>query len=315
MDDTLSVEALTQLRFFEGESPDALEWLLDACKWRELADGEVLLAPEQTNDKLYVLVRGVLKIHLERDDPSIKTLHPGECAGEMSVLDDNPTSAWVVAEGSTRVMELDDDSVWALITHSHIVAVNLLTILSDRVRSDNRRLDRSQQLRSFYEHHAKVDSLTGLHNRRWLDRTLARLAKRAEGSDQPLSLIMIDADHFKNYNDTHGHPAGDRALHAIATAVLANVRPNDVAARYGGEEFVVLLPDTGLRKALDVAERLRESVMSSVIMADDGSRLPDVTVSVGVATASNGEPVTALLAASDAALYRSKQLGRNRVSS
>jgi diguanylate cyclase (GGDEF)-like protein len=260
-------------------------------------------------------VEGELEVQLEPSGANLNVLHAGECVGEMSVMDNNHTSAWVTAVKPTRLMQLDSPTVWALITHSHIVAVNLLSILSDRVRSDNVRYDKSQQLKSFYGYHAKVDALTGLHNRRWLDTTLERLSRRPKVNFQPLTLIMLDADHFKNYNDSHGHLAGDAALNGIAGAIQDGLRPVDLAARYGGEEFVVVLPDTGLSKAIDVAERLREAISARVIKADDGRLLPGVTVSLGVASVEDGQDPDGLLAAADAALYRSKQQGRDRVSS
>lgn len=311
----LTAEDLTQLRFFRGESPDVLEWLLDACQRRTLKPEDILLEPGQSNHLMYVILSGSLQVRLERESNVISVLTQGESAGEMSVLDSAHTSAWVIAESVVELMELDARHVWSLITHSHIVAVNLLSILSNRVRSDNRVIDKSQQLKNFYEYHAKVDALTGLHNRRWLDETLTRLSRLSRVNGQPLGIIMLDADYFKAYNDTHGHLAGDAALHAIGKSMQIHIRPNDIAARFGGEEFVVLLPDTGLRKALDVAERLCSSIREVVIRAEDGQLLPHVTVSAGVATAQPGDEAGHLLGAADAALYRAKQMGRDRACS
>lgn len=310
----LSAEGLTTLRFFRGESPDALDWLLDTSARRHLRAGDVLLQPGTANEELFVILAGTLEVRLDPAGEIISTLERGDCAGEMSVLDRTHTSAWVSAPQDCELMVLGAAQLWTLITHSHTVAVNLLCMLSERVRSDNRLIDHSQQLRSFYEYHAKVDALTGLYNRRWLDQSLVRLARRAELNDAPLGLIMSDLDHFKQYNDSHGHLAGDTALHSIATLITANLRPHDLAARYGGEEMVVLLPDTTLEQAMVIAARLCDAVRSARLHNEDGRPLPGVTVSLGVAAESGAVSPGRLLAAADAALYRAKTQGRDRVS-
>jgi diguanylate cyclase (GGDEF)-like protein len=158
------------------------------------------------------------------------------------------------------------------------------------------------------EHQAATDALTGLPNRRSLDRALAAQLALAQREKRPLSLLMLDLDHFKAVNDTHGHGVGDAVLRAFAQRVQAQLRPSDVCARYGGEEFVVLLSGTKELLAVETAERLRRAVA-------DGPLVPGVaiTVSVGLATWRDGEDAAALLARADAALYAAKRAGRNRV--
>ena len=161
---------------------------------------------------------------------------------------------------------------------------------------------------------ARTDGLTNLLNRRGFDESLAREWRRCHRNGKPISLLMLDADHFKAYNDRFGHQAGDGVLRALAACVLANIRrPGDVAARYGGEEFIVILPDTDLAGAGHIAEAIRAGVEALAIPhAVDG---PVVTISVGVSFAVAGNSVTTddLLAAADGALYESKATGRNRV--
>jgi diguanylate cyclase (GGDEF)-like protein/PAS domain S-box-containing protein len=164
-----------------------------------------------------------------------------------------------------------------------------------------------------YERHACVDALTGMHNRRWLEDTFARQVARCAQEGQALTLIMLDADHFKQYNDRHGHLAGDCALRALGRAIAENIRPNDLAARYGGEEFAVLLPDTTLEQALAVAERLRRAVERNDVFTSEGQTLPSITLSLGLAQMRDGDTLHTLLTAADAALYRAKAAGRNRV--
>ena len=125
-----------------------------------------------------------------------------------------------------------------------VVALNLLRMLAKRVRNDNRRLQDADRMQRKYEKAATVDALTGLRNRRWLNEAFERQLQRTLRSDQPVSVLMIDADHFKHVNDTHGHIVGDEVLVQIGRTLAAGLRPQDLLARYGGEEFAVLPPVT-----------------------------------------------------------------------
>lgn len=152
-----------------------------------------------------------------------------------------------------------------------------------------------------------TDPLTGLANRRSFDAGLARELAGIRRHGRPVSLCLLDVDHFKRYNDTHGHLAGDQALVLVASVLRSELRGLDLAARYGGEEFVLLLPDTDLDAAAGVAERIRSAVAD---LPAPGSPL---TVSIGVAAATEGCFPDALIATADEALYAAKEGGRNRV--
>jgi diguanylate cyclase (GGDEF)-like protein len=168
--------------------------------------------------------------------------------------------------------------------------------------------------RRMLEHLAHVDGLTELANRRRFDEMFELELQRARRQDAPLSIALLDIDAFKQYNDHYGHPAGDRALRAVARAAAAAMRrPGDLAARYGGEEIVLLMPATDAAHARAVVERLRDA-LNRLEISHVGSPVASVlTVSVGGATLLPGEDATALFAAADAHLYRAKQAGRNRV--
>lgn len=154
---------------------------------------------------------------------------------------------------------------------------------------------------------AATDGLTGVANRRTFEDLLARSYTRAARSGVPLSLVMIDLDHFKALNDQYGHQVGDATLKRVAPALVAACRPGDVVARYGGEEFAVLLPDTDQRDVAVVAERLRAAVAA---LAQD----PAITASIGAASFPvHAADATELVKAADDALYDSKRTGRNRV--
>ena len=162
---------------------------------------------------------------------------------------------------------------------------------------------------------ATRDGLTGLANRRCFDDTMKAEWSRALRQQQPLSLLMVDVDNFKAYNDANGHLGGDECLKRIAGAVASEMRANDLVARYGGEEFAVILPNQALKGAAIVAERIRCRVEALRLPLEPGI-CGHVTVSIGAATAlaSNDSAACQLVATADAALYRAKHMGRNRIS-
>lgn len=156
------------------------------------------------------------------------------------------------------------------------------------------------------------DPLTGLYNRRYLEETMQREEMRARRSGQPMSIVMADIDHFKQYNDTQGHQAGDSLLQSFGEVLGRVVRDEDIACRYGGEEFILVLPGAALEKAMQRAEEVRTAVMR--LRARQGGRsLPDVTASFGVASfPQHGDQWRDVLRQADQALYAAKQQGRNR---
>lgn len=310
----LSAQQLSELLLFRGESPDALEWLLEACTVRTLKAGEVLLSPVQPNDTLYIILSGILRVELTTQGERVHTeLDAGHCVGEMSVIDGAPPSAVVIADTDTQLLAIDGNLLWSLINRSHAVARNLLYILSSRVRRDNQAIIASLEQQRVFEQYSHLDALTDLHNRRWLDNTLSRLVERCSIDGQPLSLIILDVDHFKHYNDTYGHLAGDCALRVLADTLQRNIRGNDAAARYGGEEFVVIMPNTNKTDAMLTAERLCGAIRAQPVRDADGRDLPRITVSIGLAALQAEQNSAELLASADAALYRAKHAGRDRV--
>jgi len=305
---------LTFLQLFKGESPQAVEWVRDVAWDIHLRDDGVLLEPGQENHALYFVLEGRLRIELATEDRAFITyIEPGDCVGELSVLDGKPTSARVVAHGDTWVLALDRADLWRLINTSHTVARNLLYMLSNRIRQDDQALTDSFVMQQRYARSARIDTLTGLYNRYWLEEMLPRLVERAQTDKDDLGMLMIDVDRFKQFNDTHGHLGGDEALRSLGIILLANLRPDDSAVRYGGEEFVILLPGLNRRQVVEVAERLCEHVRLASQEKMSGKQLPGITISVGVAMLKPEQTGEVLIAEADAALYQAKHAGRDQV--
>ncbi|MEA9771837.1 diguanylate cyclase [Xanthomonas campestris] len=157
------------------------------------------------------------------------------------------------------------------------------------------------------------DPLTGLFNRRYLEEALNHELSRCTRRVQPLSVLMLDVDHFKQFNDLHGHSGGDRVLAAIGELLLTQTRGEDICCRYGGEELTIILPEVDLATASAMAEKLRAGIDGLQVMAD-GVSLPKITASFGVATfPGHAGNAAQLLRKADEALYRAKQAGRNQV--
>ncbi len=161
---------------------------------------------------------------------------------------------------------------------------------------------------------ALTDGLTNLSNRKAFDAEIRRAAREAQKDGMAFSLLMMDIDHFKSFNDNYGHQVGDQVLRLVARTLIDGVKGRDMAARFGGEEFAILLPETNLQAALKVAESLRKAVArKEVINRNSGDKLGRITLSGGVAQYVAGENVEDLIERADAALYTAKHNGRNQI--
>lgn len=311
--DILLLSRLQLFRNVDLLSP-ALHDLLGSCIYRKLATDEIVLSTREENHYLYIVLKGRLVIQLtQHDDVPFATVEPGECVGEMSIIDSRIPYEKISASEETMVLVIEREILWRMISVSHEISRNLLYIMSERVRYSNLVIADSLEMQRKYQRYAMTDALTGLHNRGWLDDAFDREVKRSERDQLPLSLIMIDVDNFKEYNDVYGHLAGDHVLATIAKSIRSPLRPNDLVARFGGEEFAVMLPETNVINAKFIAERLRENVGNTELGMIDGKQLPKVTISLGISTRSPDDTLDMLIAAADVAMYHAKQKGRNRV--
>ncbi|MFO0676856.1 MAG: GGDEF domain-containing protein [Polyangiaceae bacterium] len=307
-------ESVTDLPLFRRVDLGRSGRLLRRCGVVELGRGEVLLEKDRSNDVLYVVLSGSLSVRLESEDgDEVARVVPGQTVGEMSVIDDSPTSAFVVGAEPSRLLAIDEGTFWEFVRSSDEFSTNLLFLLAGRIRKSNGSLTEVSRQKVHFERASLVDPLTGLHNRRWLGEKLPRLLRRHEFTSEPVSVVAIDIDHFKRVNDTFGHAAGDRVLERVAILLRDNLRPTDLVARWGGEEFVAVLPGTPGEGALVAADRVRLAVANSPFEMEGHAFDWHVTLSMGVADTKAGCDADAILAAADAALYQAKRRGRNRV--
>ena len=307
---------LEGLELFHGVRPDDVQELLQKCERRDFDEGELLLSPGSKNEHVYIVLSGGLNVHVGSPEaPILVTLEVGACAGEMSIIEDRDPSAYVIAAEPTHLLVIHKDILWNMVNASHEFSKNLLVVLSERVRSDNQFIAESIGDWRKSELNATTDALTGLGNRHAMEESFPRELKRCANSEHPVSLIMIDVDQFKAFNDKFGHVAGDRALSAVAHVLKKQFRTKDLLTRYGGDEFAVLLPEVAEKEAMAIAERVRTAVSGKTADGSDSLIRVPVEVSIGVAELEAKGTYESLLTSADAALYRAKNAGRNVVSS
>ena len=309
---------IDNLHLFDGVTDPIVTDLLEECAVLRILHDHPVPNLQGNEACVYVVLRGTLGHTLIDDTHGTQQVRTdkilrGESVGELSVLDDAVRSNTLTALEDSDLLVIPSHTLWRLIDEANGVARNLLRQLSFRLRAANAQLRRREKVGEFYRQLSMVDGLTALYNRAWLNDRLSVLVDAAHSTQQPLSLIMIDLDNFKKFNDEQGHLSGDNALRIAAGVLSAALRPSDFAARYGGEELIVILPGSNEAAGKMVAQRLCERMRLAIVFDDMRMPLPHVTASFGVAMLAPQQDANGLLAAADAALYRAKEAGRNQV--
>ncbi len=275
--------------------------------------GQVLLDPKRVNADIFIVLTGELLVCLEpRVVNPLVRLRVGDCVGELSIIDANPPSAYVVAATRTNLLAISKAVLWRMLARQPLMALNLLHVLTARIRENNVVLLGSLELQREYRNKAETDALTGLHNRVWFEEVFPKQLELCERTGQHACLLMVDLDHFKRVNDQYGHQIGDEALRHVATLLRRNLRSTDLCARYGGEEIIVLMPGAELSQAGLTAERLREAIANTPLQLADGRQVA-LRVSGGIAQWPPGTALEDLVRVADQALYRAKNAGRNQI--
>lgn len=329
-------------------SPQQLEHLAQEAHVCVLAPGEILFQEGEASDAVYLITAGEVEIIQAGDHPPhlISRMY-GEFVGEMGVVDNQPRSATARACNEVQMLRFSKDAFLALVNTAPFLVWKLVRNFSARLRQReqeymiklqqrnaelaeaaarlqemNNALEQlvAERTRELAEANGRLealsitDELTGIYNRRFLQKLLERKAESIIHTPRPFAVIMIDVDHFKHYNDRHGHLAGDEVLRAASEVLRHGIRGSDILARYGGEEFCIVLENARKVDALGIAEKLRRAILEYPFPNAECQPLGAITVSLGVATfPEDATEVLAVLKAADHALYDAKNGGRNRV--
>ncbi|HOY69742.1 MAG TPA: GGDEF domain-containing protein [Methylotenera sp.] len=305
------LQLIHQSKIFAGVNVDDLSHLIADCTLHTISAGQTLIQVNTKNEHCNIILTGALRVFLEAENnEQFITLAPGDCVGELSIFDGSSTSARVVAENDSLLLRIKEETLWRLVRASHNFSRNLLLMLAKRMRNDNDMIINGLRHQHELEKIANIDGLTGLYNRRWMNEFFKRQINRAKSDKKPLVLMLADLDHFKKVNDQYGHVVGDEVLSAVASVLPHQFRPTDLLARFGGEEFAMILPNTDLAQATQIAERVRIAIASTRVEFYPEIQL---TLSLGLANLLPSDDMSSLLTRADHALYQAKENGRNRV--
>jgi diguanylate cyclase (GGDEF)-like protein len=306
------INELKRLYILQNVNLESIKGLLDACSVKMLEPEEVLITPNEQNKTVFFILNGQLRIHLDSpEDEPITILNAGESVGEMSVIDKQLTSAYVVANEVCKLLVMNEDILWSLTQASHPAACNLLFMLAKRLRNTNSIVVEGVQLEQDFLRYGSFDALTGLHNRYWFNSMFRRQFIRSSINTKRLSVILADIDHFKKLNDMYGHLAGDQVLYEVAHTITKNIRPAEMVCRFGGDKFIILLPDEDIETARLMADRLLEAMRKTLPIPYGDKDIFQPTLSLGLAEMQNDQTPEMLLQAVDEALQRAKENGRS----
>jgi len=321
---------LKSVRIFCDLTAEEIQNLLALLHPRKLSKGETLFEQGDPGGELFVVESGALGIAVTLEDGKnleIAAFGKGDFFGEMSIFEKEPRSATCYAKSPSRLLAMNEGVFFRLIETNPVSAgkimERMLSVTRRRLEDTGGFLSDMVQWGEEARRRAVTDTLTGLYNRRYLEEALEEYFMKARAGSKPLSLVMLDLDHFREINEKYSEKIGDGVIVAASEIFRRFLRSTDVAARYGGDEFTFILPETDAETARSIMESIRRGIEESDLLdkAAPGSgtkgkspSLAKVTTSQGLACfPDHAAEAKALREAADSALYRAKESGRNRV--
>ena len=315
------VEFLKHVELFSLLNDGEIESIIDFFRIIQVDELEALFRQGDEGHELYIVRSGRIRVSITLHDGREKDITeflPGDFFGEMSIFENAPRSATCYASEPSSLYALRDRDFYRLMGDSPSLATKIMFRMSNittrRLRSTGEFLSDMVVWGKKARRRAITDELTGVYNRHFLDDALENQMHRAREGESPLSVVMVDLDHFRSINDEYGHEVGDEILLQTVQVFKKHLREGDILARYGGDEFTIIMPQTGSEKAGSIAQVVREEMEQIETLQHLGGSLGRVTTSQGVAAfPSHATDLEALMKKADEALYRAKERGRNRV--
>jgi diguanylate cyclase (GGDEF)-like protein len=316
-----AVEFLKQVELFSLLGDGEIESIIEFLRTIHVDEARTLFRQGDEGHELYIVRSGKIRVAITLHDGREKDITeflPGDFFGEMSIFENAPRSATCYASEQSSLYTLMGRDFYRLMEGSPSLAIKIMYRMSNittrRLRSTGEFLSDMVVWGKRARKRAITDELTGVYNRHFLDDALENQVHRAREGGNPLSVVMVDLDHFRSINDAHGHEVGDEILLSAVEIFKRYLREGDILARYGGDEFTILLPQTGIEKARNLAQMVCDEMEQIETLQHRGGPLTRVTTSQGIAALpTHANDLPALMKKADEALYRAKELGRNRV--
>lgn len=288
----------------------------------DIPAGKTLFREGDEGNELFIVKSGKVAITIGLSDGKQRELREfsrGDFFGEMSIFENAPRSATCIAKERSSLYSLHEKNFFEIMGSSPLTAIRIMyrmsNITTERLHHTSEFLSDLVRWGEKARKRAITDELTGVYNRHFLEHSLEDLFISSKNGKKPLSLIMVDLDRFREINERYGHETGDRVIAAVVEVFKNNLRKKDVIARYGGDEFCVVMPQTSLKEAEEVAWKICREVEGLAVLKNSGKSEEKITTSQGIASyPENAHDLKALRQKADQALYRSKEAGRNRVS-
>jgi diguanylate cyclase (GGDEF)-like protein len=319
--DNSSLDFLKTVKAFSSLHLAELKSISAFIEPQTIAEGEALCREGDEGQEMFIIETGKTEVTIQMQDGSAKKLtefKEGDFFGEMAIFEDAKRSATCTALEESRVLKLNKSDFHKLMKKHPYTAIKvmreMLDITSHRLTNTSRFVSEMVRWGEEASKRAITDELTGLYNRRYLDTSLEEEFHKSEKNNTPLSLIMVDLDFFREVNEQYSHEIGDEYIVEVSKVFKKHFRDSDIVSRYGGDEFTIILPDTGLKAAFDVAEKIRKYVEKIDFLKKHKG--PDIKLSTSQGIAAfpeNSADLKSLKELADKALYRAKETGRNRV--
>lgn len=315
-----SIEVLKKINIFSSLTPEELPIIYSLMKSVEIEKGKTLFHEGDAGDDMYIVLSGRVAIMVKTPDDGeyeIAEIAEGDFFGEMSMFEQVPRSATCCTREDTTVLALNGRDFYNFIKEHPSTTIKImhrmLNITTERLQETSAFLSDMVTWGEKARKRAVTDEFTGLYNRRFLDDALEERIAAAELSSKPLSLVMVDLDHFAELNKEYGQEVGDKVILSAVRVFKSVFSEGDILARYGGDEFTFVLSDTRPEKALDICTMAVNALRKIKLLENIGGSIKQITSSMGIASFPvHADTLETLKEITDQALYQAKDLGRNR---